>query len=37
MIIDRQESYEELLKALFDKPEFRDLIVSWKTETSTRR
>ena len=32
LIIDRQESNEELLKAFFDKPEFRSLIVSWMTE-----
>ncbi len=33
MIIDRQEANEELLKAFFDKPEFRNLVVNWMTET----
>jgi len=37
MIIDRQEANEALLKAFFDQPEFRVLVVSWMTQNLYRK
>ena len=37
MIIDRQEANEDLLKAFFDQPEFRTLVVNWMTQNLYRK